>query len=99
MRIAVIGGGPGGLFAAILLKKQSPQDDVIVHERNGPDDTFGWGVVFSDETLEGIRAADPESLAEISRRFAHWTDIDVFFRGASSARAAMASPASRARSC
>ena len=81
MRITTIGGGPGGLFASILLKKARPDFDVEVLERNGPDDTFGWGVVFSDETLEGIRAADPESFGEISRRFAHWTGIDVHFKG------------------
>jgi len=81
MRVTTVGGGPGGLFASILIKKARPDVDVEVLERNGPDDTFGWGVVFSDETLEGIRAADPECFAEIARRFAHWSDIDVFFRG------------------
>jgi anthraniloyl-CoA monooxygenase len=81
MRVNVIGGGPGGLFLAILVKKARPDAQITILERNGPDDTFGWGVVFSDETLGGIRAADPESCARIEERFAHWTDIDVVFRG------------------
>ena len=81
MRITTIGGGPGGLFASILLKKARPSLDIEVLERNGPDDTFGWGVVFSDETLDGIRAADPESFDAVASRFAHWTGIDVHFGG------------------
>ncbi len=80
MRITTIGGGPGGLFASILLKKALPALEVQVLERNGPDDTFGWGVVFSDETLDGIRAADPESFEAIASRFAHWTGIDIHVR-------------------
>ena len=81
MNITIIGGGPGGLYTAILLKKQRPEHVITVLERNGPDDTFGWGVVFSDETLGGFREADPESFERITKRFAHWTDIDIHFKG------------------
>jgi anthraniloyl-CoA monooxygenase len=78
MRIACIGGGPAGLYFAILMKKARPEVELTVYERNKPDDTFGWGVVFSDETLGGFEAADPESYAEIRRHFAYWTDIETF---------------------
>ena len=79
MRVACIGGGPGGLYAALLLKKAHPAATVVVHERNRPDDTFGWGVVFSDETLGGFEEADPESFAEITRSFAYWSDIETYY--------------------
>ena len=78
MRVACIGGGPAGLYFAILFKKARPEAEVVVYERNKPDDTFGWGVVFSDETLSGFEQADPESYAEIRRRFAYWTDIETY---------------------
>ncbi len=81
MRIACIGGGPAGLYLAILMKKADPAHDITVFERNRPDDTFGWGVVFSDATLGNLQAADPESYAEITRNFHHWNDCDVFFKG------------------
>ncbi len=81
MRIAIAGGGPGGLYLSILLKRLDPGLEVVLHERNAPDDTFGFGVVFSDETLAAFEAADPESYAEITRRFVRWSDIDVHFRG------------------
>lgn len=81
MKIAVIGGGPGGLFASLLLKKAYPAAEVTVIERNRPDDTFGWGVVFSKETLGNIEAADPESFARIREAFAYWNDIDTHFKG------------------
>src|ERR1700755_2700958 len=81
MRIAIGGRGPGGLYLSILLKRLDPAHEVVVHERNAPDDTFGFGVVFSDETLGAFEAADPESYAEITRRFARWTEIDVHYRG------------------
>src|SRR3954470_1493376 len=81
MRIAIAGGGPGGLYLSILLKRLDPSYDVVVHERNAPDDTFGFGVVFSDETLAAFEAADPESYEEITRRFVRWSEIDVHFRG------------------
>ena len=81
MRIAIAGGGPGGLYLSILLKRLDPAHEVAVYERNAPDDTFGFGVVFSDETLGAFEAADPESYAEITRRFARWTEIDVHYGG------------------
>src|SRR3954469_2589831 len=81
MRIAIAGGGPGGLYLSILLKRLDPSYEVIVHERNAPDDTFGFGVVFSDETLAAFEAADPESYAEITRQFVRWSEIDVHVRG------------------
>src|SRR4051812_47495144 len=81
MRIAIAGGGPAGLYFAILIKKLDPAHDVRVYERNAADDTFGFGVVFSDETLDAIEAADPPAFAEIARRFARWGEIDVHHRG------------------
>src|ERR1700754_1939545 len=81
MRIAIAGGGPGGLYLSILLKRSDPAHEVVVYERNAPDDTFGFGVVFSDETLAAFEAADPESYAEITRRFVRWSEIDVHYRG------------------
>src|SRR5687768_15130985 len=81
MRIACVGGGAAGLYFAILMRKRRPDVEITVYERNRPDDTFGWGVVFSDETLGGFEAADPESFAAIRESFAYWTDIDTFYRG------------------
>ncbi len=81
MRVAVIGGGPAGLYAALLLKQARPACEVTVLERNKPDDTFGWGVVFSDQTLENFRAADEPTFHAITRQFAHWDDIDVVVHG------------------
>ncbi|MEU9863635.1 FAD-dependent monooxygenase [Streptomyces sp. NPDC047971] len=81
MRVAVIGGGPGGLYFAALAKQLSPDWEVTVWERNAPDDTFGFGVVFSDETLDGIATADPVVHAAMSAEFARWSDIDVRYRG------------------
>ncbi|WP_129645014.1 bifunctional salicylyl-CoA 5-hydroxylase/oxidoreductase [Peristeroidobacter agariperforans] len=80
-RIVCVGGGPAGLYAAILFKKALPGASVEVYERNRPDDTFGWGVVFSDQTLQGFRATDPESHDAIVSNFHHWDDIDVYFKG------------------
>ncbi|MBS1869688.1 MAG: bifunctional salicylyl-CoA 5-hydroxylase/oxidoreductase [Actinobacteria bacterium] len=79
MKVAIAGGGPGGLYAAILLRRLG--HEVTVWERNAPDDTFGFGVVFSDETLTAFEAADPATFAQIASSFARWTDIDVFYRG------------------
>src|SRR5260221_6896399 len=81
MNIVSIGGGPSGLFFAILMKRLDPAHRIRVLERNQPDDTFGWGVVFSDETLGNIAEADPETYREITDAFAHWTDIDIHYRG------------------
>ncbi len=81
MRIAVIGGGPGGLYFAILMRKVAPDCSVTVFERNRATDAFGFGVVFSDETLTVFEHADPESYRAITERFTHWTDIDIHHRG------------------
>ncbi len=81
MRIACIGGGPAGLYFAILMRRAFPQTRITVYERNRPDDTFGWGVVFSDETLAGFGDADPESSARIRESFIHWTDIQTWYAG------------------
>ncbi len=80
MRVLVVGGGPGGLYAALLLKRRHPQAHVEVQERNRPDDTFGWGVVLSDQTVANLRAADPESADAIAGALHHWDDIAVRFR-------------------
>jgi len=81
MNIAVIGGGPAGLYFALLMKKADPGHRIAVLERNRPDDTFGWGVVFSDQTLGNFAAADPETCREIADHFARWDDIDVHVKG------------------
>ncbi len=81
MRIVSIGGGPAGLYFSLLMKKSDPAHDITVVERNRSDDTFGFGVVFSDATLEHVAAADRESHAEITSHFAHWDDIDIHYRG------------------
>ena len=83
MKVAIVGGGPGGLYFAALMKQLDPAHRITVWERNAPDDTFGFGVVFSDETLGGIDNADTEFAAAMASRFARWTDIDIHFRGAS----------------
>ena len=71
MRIVSIGGGPAGLYFSLLMKKLDPRHDVTVVERNRPDDTFGFGIVFSDATLDHVAEADRESHAEITSHFAH----------------------------
>ena len=76
-----MGGGPAGLYSAILFKKASPGADVEIFERNRPDDTFGWGVVFSDKTMGNFLEADAPSHARITEEFYHWDDIDVHFKG------------------
>ena len=80
MRYAVIGGGPSGLYFALLAKKANPSDEVLVVERNPPDATFGWGVVFSEETLGALRDADYETFTEIGESFARWNAIDIYYR-------------------
>jgi anthraniloyl-CoA monooxygenase len=77
MRVAIAGGGPGGLYAAISLKARDPSHQIIVFERNRADDTFGWGVVLSEETLGNLAANDPESAAAIREHFAYWDDVAV----------------------
>jgi anthraniloyl-CoA monooxygenase len=81
MNIVCIGGGPAGLYFALLMKKQDPRHRIRVVERNKPYDTFGWGVVFSDQTLGNLQLADPESAGEILGAFNHWDDIEVNIRG------------------
>lgn len=81
MKVAVLGGGPAGLYFAISMKLRGAAHDVTLIERNRPDDTFGWGVVLSDETLDNLSANDPQSAAEIRRHFAYWDDIAVVYRG------------------
>jgi anthraniloyl-CoA monooxygenase len=80
-RYAVIGGGPAGLYFAALAKSLDPAREITVWERNAADDTFGFGVVFSDETLDGIAAADPVISAAMESEFARWSDIDIHYRG------------------
>jgi anthraniloyl-CoA monooxygenase len=80
MRIAVIGGGPGGLYFSALAKQLDPRHEITVWERNAPGDTFGFGVVFSDETLGGIEHADTHIFRAMEREFARWDDIDVHYR-------------------
>src|SRR5919108_4451519 len=80
MRITIIGGGPAGLYFAILMKKADAAHQITIYERNGPDDTFGWGVVFSGKTLRNLRAADEATHAEITRDFEAWDNVDVVHR-------------------
>jgi anthraniloyl-CoA monooxygenase len=81
MRINVIGGGPAGLYFALLMKKEDPAREIVVAERNAPDDTFGWGVVFSDKTLSYLRENDEETHDRITASFATWDNVDVVHRG------------------
>jgi anthraniloyl-CoA monooxygenase len=81
MKIVIVGGGPGGLYFALLMKKQHPDYDVTLYERNRADDTFGFGVVFSDETLDNLMDYDVESYNAITREFSYWDDIDFHFHG------------------
>ena len=81
MKINVIGGGPAGLYFALLMKKQQPAHEITVWERNAPDDTFGWGVVFSDKTLSYLKETDAETYQEITDSFELWDNVDVVHRG------------------
>ena len=81
MKIACLGGGPAGLYFAISMRLRDTRHDIVVFERNRPDDTFGWGVVLSNETFENLAKNDPLSAGEIRRHFAYWDDIAVHYRG------------------
>jgi 2-polyprenyl-6-methoxyphenol hydroxylase-like FAD-dependent oxidoreductase len=81
MRIACLGGGPAGLYFAISMKLRDPSHEIVVIERNKPDDTFGWGVVLSDETLDNLAENDAVSAESIRAHFAYWDDIAVLFKG------------------
>jgi anthraniloyl-CoA monooxygenase len=81
MKIVIVGGGPGGLYFALLMKKHHPAYDVTVYERNRADDTFGFGVVFSDETLDNLMDYDAQSYHAITREFSYWDEIDFHFHG------------------
>src|SRR6516165_10864 len=81
MKIACLGGGPAGLYFAISMKRRDAAHDITVFERNRPDDTFGWGVVLSDETLDNLAANDAASAEAIRKYFAYWDDIAVNYRG------------------
>src|SRR5690348_17281485 len=81
MRILSVGGGPAGLYFGILARKSHPDWEVSVLERNRPGDTFGFGVVFSDATMDNLKEADPESYRQITDAFAHWGDIEIHHRG------------------
>lgn len=82
MNINIVGGGPAGLYFAILMKRADPAHAINVYERNGPDDTFGWGVVFSGKTLANLRAADEPSHSEITKTFEAWDNVDVVHQNA-----------------
>jgi len=81
MKINIIGGGPAGLYFALLMKKHDPRHEITVAERNAPGDTFGWGVVFSDKTLSYIQSTDEESYRRITESFETWDNVDVVHRG------------------
>jgi anthraniloyl-CoA monooxygenase len=81
MRIICIGGGPAGLYFALLMKRAHPDHHISVIERNRPFDTFGWGVVFSDATMQSMRQWDPQTAAAIEDAFNHWDDIELLFKG------------------
>jgi anthraniloyl-CoA monooxygenase len=81
MKVSIIGGGPAGLYFAILMKKAQLATDITIYERNRPDDTFGFGVVFSDQTLDIFARYDPESHRAILENFSYWDDIEIRFKG------------------
>ena len=92
MRILIIGGGPGGLYSALLLKKDDSTRDITLLDRNPSDATYGWGIVFSEQTLASFEKADPASYHDITSQFVKWDAIDVHYRG-------QVRPLGRARLC
>src|SRR2546426_9371928 len=86
MKIDIIGGGPAGMYFGILMKQADPAHEITVYERNGPDDTFGWGVVFSGKTLAHLREADEVSYRHITAAFAAWDNVDVVHQDRKSTR-------------
>ena len=99
MRAVCLGGGPAGLYFAISMKLRDPAHEIEVFERNRPDVTFGWGVVFSDQTVENLAANDPVSAEDIRELVSHWDDIDVHSSRTVTLSAATASSASAASAC
>ncbi|MGH9289391.1 MAG: FAD-dependent monooxygenase, partial [Acidimicrobiales bacterium] len=81
MKVSIVGAGPAGLYLGILLRKADPAHEIRIMERNPPDATFGWGVVFSDETLGQLRDADPQTYVEITDTFVRWDAVDIRYRG------------------
>src|SRR5262245_43184769 len=81
MNIVCLGGGPSGLYFSILMKKADPSHQITIYERNRLDDTFGFGVVFSDATYENLAEADPETHEAMTRAVVHWDDIDIHYKG------------------
>ena len=86
MRINCLGGGPAGLYFAILMKLRRPDCEVVVWEQNRAEDTFGFGVVFSDATMDNLEAADPQSWRAVREAFYRWDDIHIHYRGRSAER-------------
>jgi len=81
MKITVVGAGPAGLYFALLMKKQNPARAITLFERDGPNDTFGWGIVFSERTVSVLRESDADTCADITRRCLTWDDVAVVHRG------------------
>ena len=81
MKVVCVGGGPAGLYFGISMKLRNPEHEIEIYERNKPDDTFGWGIVFSDQTVDNIMANDPVSAQSIVDEFIHWDLIDCHVRG------------------